>query len=123
MIGIYTNIRGAFGIFISTLVGLIYVIIKSIYIKNEFPDMPQISRKENPLLFKIIDKVSEITNSEKIDYVYLGDDNNCGISRITIGFKSYNILFIGIYSLKLLNQEELKSVLLHELSCVDISIL
>lgn len=119
MIGAYTNLRGAFGLLIAALVGMLYVIVKSLFTRNSLPDMPQISRKENPLLFEIIDEAAKLTDSKKIDYVYLNNENICAVSRVTVGLKKYDILTISIYHLELLDEEELKSVLLHEFAHIS----
>jgi Zn-dependent protease with chaperone function len=120
MVGVFAEVNmGGFGIFGAALIGTAYVVIKSLYVKNELPDTPKVSRNEYPLLFELIDEASVGTSSKRMDQVYLSPDATCAVTRVPMGFKNYNIMCIGIYVLELLNKEELKSVFFHEFAHIS----
>jgi len=120
MIGVFADVNmGGFGIFVAALIGTAYVLIKSFYIKNELPEMPRISRNEYPLLFRMIDEASAGTSSKRMDMVYLSPDATCAVTRIPIGFKSHDLMCIGLYVLEILNQDELRSVFFHEFAHIS----
>lgn len=107
-----------FGLIILGLIGSVIIILKSLYIKLESPNEVTINREEYPQLFKVIDSAIEMTKAPKLDEICILDDENIGVACILNGFgtNGKNVLRIGIQVLKVLNEEELKSVIIHELA-------
>ncbi|GAA0711481.1 hypothetical protein GCM10008904_23920 [Paraclostridium ghonii] len=109
---------GGFGLIILGLIGSVIIILKSLYIKLESPNEVTINREEYPQLFKVIDSAIEMTKAPQLDEIYIFDDGNIGVTCILNGFgtNGKNILVIGIKALKVLNEEELKAAIIHELA-------
>jgi Zn-dependent protease with chaperone function len=109
---------GGFGLIILGLVGSVIIILKSLYIKLESPNEVTINRDEYPQLFKVIDSAIEMTEAPQLDEICILDDENIGVTCILNGFgtNGKNVLVMGIQALKVLNEEELKSIIIHELA-------
>lgn len=109
---------GGFGLIILGLIGSVIIILKSLYIKLEAPNEVTLNREEHPQLFKVIDSAIEMTKAPKLDEIYILDDANVRVTCLLNGFgaNGKNILGIGIQVLKLLNEEEFKAVIIHELA-------
>ncbi|EQK46731.1 peptidase M48 family protein [[Clostridium] bifermentans ATCC 19299] len=109
---------GGFGLITLGLIGSVIIILKSLYIKLESPNEVTINREEHPQLFKVIDSAIEMTKAPKLDEIYILDDENVRVTCLLNGFgaNGKNILGIGIQVLKLLNEEEFKAVIIHELA-------
>ena len=107
-----------FGLIILGLIGSVIIILKSLYIKLEAPNEVTLNREEHPQLFKVIDSAIEMTKAPKLDEIYILDDANVRVTCLLNGFgaNGKNILGIGIQVLKLLNEEEFKAVIIHELA-------
>ncbi|WP_250675202.1 M48 family metalloprotease [Paraclostridium ghonii] len=107
-----------FGLIILGLIGSVIIILKSLYIKLESPNEVTINREEHPQLFKVIDSAIEMTKAPQLDEICILDDENIVVTCILNGFgtNGKNVLGIGIQVLKVLNEEELKSVIIHELA-------
>ncbi|MDK2563683.1 M48 family metalloprotease [Romboutsia sedimentorum] len=112
------NIRGGLGVLIFTLIGSLFMVLKMMYIKPEYPNEVTINRQQYPTLFKIIDSAIELTNSPQLDEIFIVEGSNAGIAFIPdgFGFNGKHVLLIGIEILKILNEQELKSVIIHELA-------
>lgn len=109
---------GGFGLITLGLIGSVIIILKSLYIKLESPNEVTLNREEHPQLFKVIDSAIEMTKAPKLDEIYILDDENVRVTCLLNGFgaNGKNILGIGIQVLKLLNEEEFKAVIIHELA-------
>lgn len=109
---------GGFGLITLGLIGSVIIILKSLYIKLEAPNEVTLNREEHPQLFKVIDSAIEMTKAPKLDEIYILDDANVRVTCLLNGFgaNGKNILGIGIQVLKLLNEEEFKAVIIHELA-------
>lgn len=109
---------GGFGLIILGLIGSVIIILKSLYIKLESPNEVTLNREEHPQLFKVIDSAIEMTKAPKLDEIYILDDANVRVTCLLNGFgaNGKNVLGIGIQVLKLLNEEEFKAVIIHELA-------
>lgn len=109
---------GGFGLIILGLIGSVIIILKSLYIKLESPNEVTLNREEHPQLFKVIDSAIEMTKAPKLDEIYILDDENVRVTCLLNGFgaNGKNVLGIGIQVLKLLNEEEFKAVIIHELA-------
>lgn len=107
-----------FGLIILGLIGSVIIILKSLYIKLEAPNEVTLNREEYPQLFKVIDSAIEMTKAPKLDEIYILDDANVRVTCLLNGFgaNGKNVLGIGIQVLKLLNEEEFKAVIIHELA-------
>lgn len=107
-----------FGLITLGLIGSVIIILKSLYIKLEAPNEVTLNREEHPQLFKVIDSAIEMTKAPKLDEIYILDDANVRVTCLLNGFgaNGKNILGIGIQVLKLLNEEEFKAVIIHELA-------
>lgn len=107
-----------FGLIILGLIGSVIIILKSLYIKLEAPNEVTLNREEHPQLFKVIDSAIEMTKAPKLDEIYILDDANVRVTCLLNGFgaNGKNVLGIGIQVLKLLNEEEFKAVIIHELA-------
>lgn len=119
IIGIITNSSmGGFGIVFAGLAGILFILLKSIYIKPESYEKSDITRESYPIIFGLLDEAVKLTNATKIDDVYLSTDCNCSVMSpyIGFGFKNKNILRVGIQLLQILDKDELKSVFIHELA-------
>ncbi len=110
------NNMGAFGILGAGLVGVLYTIIRSLYIKSFPIEGYEITAKSSPEIIKTIEEARVKTNSPTLDKIIVGDGANCGVTKNPLGFgsKSENALFIGLYFLMLLTPEELESIYIHE---------
>ncbi|MBN8046708.1 M48 family metallopeptidase [Paraclostridium bifermentans] len=109
---------GGFGLITLGLIGSVIIILKSLYIKLESPNEVTINREEYPQLFKVIDSAIEMTKAPKLDEICILDDENIGVICLLNGFgaNGKNVLVIGIKALKVLSEEELKAVIIHELA-------
>lgn len=109
---------GGFGLIILGLIGSVIIILNSLYIKLESPNEVTINREEYPQLFKVIDSAIEMTKAPKLDEICILDDENIGVTCLLNGFgaNGKNVLVIGIKALKVLNEEELKAAIIHELA-------
>lgn len=109
---------GGFGLITLGLIGSVIIILKSLYIKLESPNEVTINREEYPQLFKVIDSAIEMTKAPKLDEICILDDENIGVTCLLNGFgaNGKNVLVIGIKALKVLSEEELKTVIIHELA-------
>lgn len=109
---------GGFGLITLGLIGSVIIILKSLYIKLEAPNEVTLNREEHPQLFKVIDSAIEMTKAPKLDEIYILDDANVRVTCLLNGFgaNGKNVLGIGIQVLKLLNEEEFKAVIIHELA-------
>lgn len=107
-----------FGLIILGLIGSVIIILKSLYIKLESPNEVTINRDEYPQLFKVIDSAIEMTEAPQLDEICILDDENIGVTCILNGFgtNGKNVLVMGIQALKVLNEEELKPIIIHELA-------
>lgn len=107
---------GGFGTIGAGLVVVLFIIIKSLFIKYEPADGFVINEESFPEIFKKINFARNKTGAPKVDKVLVGHDANCGVSKnpLGYGFRSENLLYIGIYLLSLLNDEEIESILIHE---------
>ncbi|MCU9807471.1 M48 family metalloprotease [Paraclostridium sp. AKS46] len=109
---------GGFGLIILGLIGSVIIILKSLYIKLESPNEVTLNREEHQQLFKVIDSAIEMTKASKLDEICILDDENIGVTCLLNGFgaNGKNVLVIGIKALKVLSEEELKAVIIHELA-------
>lgn len=112
------NIRGGLGVLIFALIGSLFMVLKMMYIKLEYPNEVTINRQQYPALFKIIDSAVELTNSPQLDEICIVEGSNAGVAFIPdgFGFNGKHVLEIGIQTLKILNEHELKSIIIHELA-------
>ena len=51
--------------------------------------------------------------------VYLGPDATWAVSRVLIGFKSHDMMCVGIYVLEMLSMDELRAVFYHEFAHIS----
>ncbi|HSQ90221.1 M48 family metallopeptidase [Romboutsia sp.] len=111
------NIHGL-GVIVFALIGTLCIVFKTMYIKFEYPNEVTINRQEHPELFNVIDSAIELTNSPQLDEICIVEGANAGVAFIPdgFGFNGKHVLEIGIQTLKILNEQELKSILIHELA-------
>ncbi|HEY0073420.1 MAG TPA: M48 family metalloprotease [Abditibacteriaceae bacterium] len=99
------------------LLGLIYVVVRSLWVKIEPPAGLPLTRERVPALFNLIDEVALKLQSPKPNVVLLTDDFNCAIAQIPrLGvfgwYKSY--LILGLPMLQAIAPDEFKAILAHE---------
>lgn len=112
------RVRGfAIMIFITGLATL-WVLIRALWVRVEEPEGRQIRREEAPLLFEMLDEITQQLGGVPVHSVTLNADFNAGISQVPHWgvFGNYrNHLQIGMPLLIALGIDELKSVLAHEM--------
>ena len=106
------------GIVVIALIGTLCIVLKTMYIKLAYQNEVTINRQEHPALFEVIDNAVELTNSPQLDEICIVEGSNAGVAFIPdgFGFNGKHVLEIGIQTLKILNEQELKSVIIHELA-------
>ncbi len=118
-IGIQTgSSMGGFGTFVMALLSILYILFRSIYIKPEYPEGITADAESNPEIFRVLDSAIRDTNAEQIDKIYITEDANAAVCFIPsgFGFGGKSLMQMGILLLSILEEEELKSVIIHELS-------
>ncbi len=107
---------GGFGVFIAGLFVVLYIVIKSLFIKSESLSGFEIFERDYPKLFELIDFARNKFNAPKLDKVLMYPGENCAVCKnpIGFGFRNENAMTIGIYLLELLDEDELKSIFVHE---------
>ena len=106
------------GIVVIALIGTLCIVLKTMYIKLAYQNEVTINRQEHPALFEVIDNAVELTNSPQLDEICIVEGSNAGVAFIPdgFGFNGKHVLEIGIQTLKILNEQELKSIIIHELA-------
>ncbi|WP_042276318.1 M48 family metallopeptidase [[Clostridium] dakarense] len=114
----YKNESLHLGVVAVALVGSLFIVLKTMYIKLQYENEVTINRKEHPALFEIIDDAIELTKAPKLDEVCIVEGSNAAVALIPdgFGFNGKHVLEIGIQILKILNEQELKSIIIHELA-------
>lgn len=112
------NDRSHFGVVVMALLGSLFIVLKTMYIKLQYENEGTINKQEYPILYGIIDDAIKLTNAPQLDEICIVEGPNAGVMFIPngFGFNGKHILEIGIQTLKVLNEEELKSVIIHELA-------
>jgi hypothetical protein len=112
----YENMH--FGVVVIALVGGLCIVLKTMYIKFQYQNEVTINRQEHPALFEVIDNAIELTNSPQLDEICIVEGSSAGVAFIPdgFGFNGKHVLKIGIETLKILNEQELKSIIIHELA-------
>lgn len=106
------------GVVVIALIGTLCIVLKTMYIKLQYQNEVIINRQEHPALFEVIDNAVELTNSPQLDEICIVEGSNAGVAFIPdgFGFNGKHVLEIGIQTLKILNEQELKSIIIHELA-------
>src|SRR5690554_3786689 len=106
--------------FIGPIIGITFIIGFSILIGKGQPkniNMAELTEKEFPLLWRLIRKVAkqfEIKKKIKCYFIY---DNNAGV----IEYDGHIEILLGVQLLHLLNEEELKHILMHEFAHINLN--
>lgn len=103
---------------VAGLFGVLYTIIKSLYIKYPPVKGYELTVENAPGIFETIEKARLKTNAPTLDKIIFMDGMDCGVAQNPMGFgrKSENLLFVGLYLLMLFTPEELESIFIHEFS-------
>lgn len=100
------------------IVPIIFLILRSLWIRIPKPEGLPISHKNAPELFDMIEDIRKTTNAAKINSVLITNEFNAAVCQIPMlglfGFYR-NYLIIGLPIMMALSKDELKSVLSHEI--------
>ena len=112
--------RGAAGFEVKfgLVTGLIALgLARSMFVRAPEPEGRQVTEAEVPALFASIDRLRRSVDGPKIDAVYLTDELNASMGQSArVGpFGSRNVLSIGLPLMAAVTDEELSSVIAHEL--------
>jgi Zn-dependent protease with chaperone function len=115
---VYARAGAALELKIAFVCALIaYALLRSMFIPHSKPDGIEVSRDRVPALFDMVEGVRRDVNGPAIHAVYITDEMNASLGqppRFWM-FGTRNILSLGLPLMQTLNQDELKSVIAHEL--------
>jgi Zn-dependent protease with chaperone function len=97
---------------------LLWIVVRSLYVKFDPPDGIPLRRKDVPGLHSMIDEARRAIDGPKVHTVLLDGDANAGIVQVprTGGvFGSRNYLALGLPYLQALSADQLRAVVAHEL--------
>lgn len=107
------------GLIILFVMGIGFILLKSIYLKDEAIEGHRLQRQDFPALFSLIDEACNLFNVLSFEEVYLLEHANCGVIEVPHRFwGNKQFLIIGGHLLEIFSQEELRAVLIHELAHV-----
>lgn len=99
------------------LVILICVVIRSMWVRIEAPQGLELTRKDHPELFAMLDTLRRATQAPRVHTILLNEELNAAIVQVPrLGMFGWqkNFLVLGLPLMQLLPVEEVKSVLAHE---------
>jgi hypothetical protein len=115
---VYARAGAALELKIAFVCALIaYALLRSMFIPHSKPDGIEVFRDRVPALFDMVEGVRRDVNGPAIHAVYITDEMNASLGqppRFWM-FGTRNILSLGLPLMQTLNQDELKSVIAHEL--------
>lgn len=103
---------------IIAIIAAVWVIAKALWIKFEKPQGYELTRKSCPSLFAELDHLSDKLDALRIHRVILTDELNAAVvqhPRLGILGFNENVLFVGLQLMLTLSEEEMRSVLAHEM--------
>lgn len=108
----------AFAIKLIAIAGVfLFVVVRSLWVTVDEPTGIEISAKDAPELFKVIERLSGQLNAVKFNHVLITDDFNAAVvQRPRLGIFGWyeNYLIIGLPLMQSLKVEQLTAVLAHE---------
>jgi Zn-dependent protease with chaperone function len=108
----------ALGLKIAFVIGvLLWVVLKALWIRLDPPEGTEVTAKDAPELFAMIDELRAKLRSPRFHHVLVTDDFNAGVvqdPRLGIFGWYRNYLMIGLPLAKALTPEQFKAVLAHE---------
>lgn len=99
------------------LVPVVFVVIRSLFVKIEKPTGPTLTRQEAPKLWAEVDEMSAALGAPKIDEIIFEMDMNAAAAQVPrIGLLGFyrNYLLLGLPLMMTLSKDEMKSVIAHE---------
>jgi Zn-dependent protease with chaperone function len=99
------------------IVVLIWVVLKSLWVKLEAPKGLALARRDHPALFAAIEEVRRAARAPKAHVVLLTNELNAAIVQVPrLGMFGWqkNYLILGLPLMQLMSPAELKAVLAHE---------
>lgn len=107
------------GILVLTAGALVISILRSLWSQYHAPEGRELKRAEAPVLFDMIDSISDAAGGVKFHKVLLTDDLNAAVVQLPragiLGFYR-NYLILGLQLMDALGPEEFKAVIAHEFS-------
>ena len=103
---------------IFALLGMVYVLIKALWVKFESPAGYELNRLNSPLLFQELETLTKKLNTPRIHQVILTPEYNAAIMQTPrLGLFGWykNTLFLGLELLMSMSPDQARSVLAHEL--------
>ena len=102
------------------VVGLfVFFVIRAMWVRLEAPQGREITRRESPTLFSLLDQLRRALKVDvRFDHVLLTDEFNAAVVQIPrLGILGWhrNYLIIGLPLMKALTRKQLAAVLAHEL--------
>jgi Zn-dependent protease with chaperone function len=95
----------------------LWVVLKALWVKVPPPDGTEISERDAPQLFAMIDDLEQQLDAPPFHKVLITDDFNAGVvqaPRLGVFGWYQNYLLIGLPLMKSLTEEQFKAVLAHE---------
>ena len=104
---------------IFVLLGLMWVLVRSVFVRIPKPQGYELDPKSYPLLWEEVDKISKTLSTAPIHNILLNADMNASIAqtpRFGLIGPTTNTLIIGLELLLALSTQQARSVLAHELA-------
>lgn len=106
--------------FLAIFVGVAFLIF-GWFLRPRWPKLSkgnQLSRKEFPALFSLVNRVAQVIGTSSVDYIRVTPEFNASIMEL--GWRSQKVLTIGLPLFSILNEQERIALLSHELGhCVN----
>ncbi|MCA0757226.1 M48 family metallopeptidase [Paenibacillus sp. N4] len=105
---------------INVVVG--YLVIKSLFVKNEMPNGLYVTEAEAGPLLRLVEELRKEIKTPKIHHIIVDESYNAYVTSFTkFGFftPSKNILVVGLPLMMGLTEMQFKSVLAHELAHIS----
>ncbi|MDF2541542.1 MAG: Zn-dependent protease with chaperone function-like protein [Herbinix sp.] len=119
VIGVRTGrSMGGAGTFIVGLIMVLFIIFQTINLKTEFPEEMEITKHDYPELINLVKSVELVTGADQVDHIFAVEEANAAVWFVPTGVwgRGKNYMELGIPLLQILNEDEVTSILIHELS-------
>ena len=119
LLAVNRHLRGTYfvGKLIFPVLGLVYLILRSLWFRIPAPDGLRLNRSDSPRLFHAVDHLQRALNVPKIHEVLLTQDFNAAIAQVprlgAFGFHK-NYLILGLPLMMALSLDHFRAVLAHE---------
>ena len=109
----------AAGVKLLVVVGaVLWAVLRSLWVKQEVPKAPVVTRAQAPALFAMLDRLREKLQTPSLHEVQVTKEFNAGVTQVPrLGLFGWhrNYLIVGLPLMKALSVSQFESVLAHEL--------